>query len=58
VGVVVDDVGELAAAVAHSLANPAENAEKRRELASMLLYNPGRGAEVAAGTIMRLIGVG
>lgn len=57
VGVVVEHVEGLGAAVADALANPSVNSDKRRMLASMLLYNPGRGAEVAAGEILRLLGL-
>jgi hypothetical protein len=57
VGVVVEHVEGLAAAATDTLANPSRNSDKRRELAWMLLYNPGRGAEVAAGEILRLLGL-
>ena len=57
VGVVVEHVEGLAAAVADALANPSLNSDKRRELASILLFNPGHGAEVAAGEILRLLGL-
>lgn len=57
VGVVVDDVSGLATAVARSLANPQHGSEQRRELAQMLLYNPGKGAETAATTILELLGM-
>jgi len=57
VGVVVKHVSELATAVEHSLANPQEGSSKRCELAGMLLYNPGKGADAAATTILRMLGV-
>lgn len=57
VGVVVDHVSDLATAVARSLANPQLGSEQRRELAKMLLYNPGKGAETAAATILDMLGV-
>jgi CDP-glycerol glycerophosphotransferase len=57
VGVVVDHVSDLATAVARSLANPLQGSEKRRELAKMLLYNPGKGAETAAAAILDMLGV-
>jgi CDP-Glycerol:Poly(glycerophosphate) glycerophosphotransferase len=57
VGVVVEHVEGLGAAAADALANPSLNSDKRRMLASMLLYNPGRGSEVAAGEILRLLGL-
>lgn len=57
VGTVVHRVEELSGAVSHALANPLENSAKRRELAGMLLYNPGRGAETAARTILELVGL-
>ena len=55
VGIVVESVGDLAAEAGKALANPSLNSGKRRELASMLLYNPGRGASVAASEILRLM---
>jgi hypothetical protein len=57
VGVVVDHVSELATAVARCLANPEEGTQKRRELAGMLLYNPGKGADAAATAILEMLGV-
>lgn len=57
VGIVVDHVSELAKTVERSLANPEEGSEKRRELAGMLLYNPGKGAESAASTILEMVGI-
>ena len=57
VGVVVDHVSELAIAVARSLAQPEHGSQKRRELAKMLLYNPGKGAHTAATTILQLLGI-
>ena len=55
VGIVVESVDDLAAEARRGLANPSLNSDKRRELASMLLYNPGRGAVVAASEILRLM---
>jgi len=57
VGVVVDHVSELATAVARCLAHPEQGSQKRRELAKMLLYNPGKGADAAATTILEMLGV-
>jgi len=57
VGVVVDHVSELATAVARCLAHPEQGSQKRRELAKMLLYNPGKGADTAATTILEMLGV-
>jgi hypothetical protein len=57
VGVVVDHVSGLAAAVRHSLSNPDEGSQKRRELAGRLLYNPGKGADAAAAAILEMLGV-
>jgi hypothetical protein len=57
VGVVVHHVSDLAIAVARSLANPQQNSPQRRELASMLLYNPGKGADTAAATILDMLAV-
>ena len=57
VGVVVERVDGLASAAREALANPSLNSAKRRELAGMLLYNPGRGAQAAALEILRLLGI-
>jgi hypothetical protein len=57
VGVVVEHVSKLAPAVEHCLANPEEGSQRRRELAGMLLYNPGKGADAAATTILEMLGV-
>ena len=57
VGIVVEDVETLAPVVTEALANPSINSDKRRKLGSMLLYNPGRGAQVAAGEILKLLGL-
>ena len=56
VGIVVESVEGLATAAVGALADPLANSEKRRELAATLLYNPGRGASVAADEILRIIG--
>lgn len=55
VGIVVEDVNQLRTAAEEALANPSFNSVKRRDLASMLLYNPGRGAETAASEILRML---
>lgn len=55
-GVVVEDVTGLAAAVRASLGRPEIGSDGRRKLAATLLYNPGKGAEVAASTILELLG--
>ncbi len=57
VGVVVEDVENLATAASEVLANPSRNSAQRQELSARLLYNPGRGAEVAADTILRMMGL-
>lgn len=57
VGTVVEQVKGLAAAAADALANPSLNSDKRKALASMLLYKPGRGAEAAAREILGLLGL-
>ncbi len=57
VGVVVEDVANLAAAVRDSISFPSRNSEGRQELAAKLLYNPGTGAAVAARTVLELIGI-
>lgn len=57
VGVVVEDVANLAAAVRDCISFPARNSEARQDLAAKLLYNPGRGAVVAARTVLELIGI-
>lgn len=57
VGVVVPSVSGLAAAAIACLADPSSGTDKRRELASMLLYNPGRGAETAASLILDMLGL-
>lgn len=56
-GVVVDDVAGLAAATGACLAQPEAGSDDRRNLATTLLYNPGRGAEVAATTILKMLGI-
>ena len=58
VGIVVEDVDGLAVAATNALANPSFNSDKRRELAGILLYNPGRAAESAATEILKLLDVG
>jgi len=55
VGIVVESVGDLGLAVRDALAEPGRNSDKRRELAGMLLYNPGRAASAAAREILSLI---
>lgn len=57
VGVVVEHVSQLATAVERCLANPRAGSQERRELAGMLLYNPGKGADAAATTILEMLGV-
>ncbi len=57
VGVVVPSVDGLSVAAVACLADPSMNSAKRRELASMLLYNPGRGAETAASLILDMLGL-
>ena len=57
VGVVVEDVASLAAAVRDCISFPARNSEARQDLAAKLLYNPGRGAATAARTVLELIGI-
>lgn len=54
-GLVVENVSQLAAATRRSLAQPEENSAKRRELAAMLLYNPGKGATSAARAILEML---
>jgi len=56
-GVVVEHVRDLAAAARRYLAEPELDSDKRRKLASTLLYNPGRGAEAAATSILHLLGI-
>ena len=48
---------QLATAVERCLANPRAGSQERRELAGMLLYNPGKGADAAATTILEMLGV-
>ena len=55
VGIVVEHVSGLASAARDALANPGLNSSMRKELASMLLYNPGRAASVAASEILKLL---
>ncbi len=55
VGIVMESVGDLGLAVRDALADPGRNSDKRRELAGMLLYNPGRAASAAAREILSLI---
>jgi hypothetical protein len=57
VGIVVESVDGLAAAAVGALANPTAGSAARRELAGRLLYNPGRGAEVAAQEILKILGL-
>lgn len=57
VGVVVEKVSELRAATRRCLDNPTEGSRARRELAAMLLYNPGKGAETAARAILGMVGL-
>jgi len=54
---VVEHVRDLAAAARRYLAEPELDSDKRRKLASTLLYNPGRGAEAAATSILHLLGI-
>jgi len=57
VGIVVEDVANLADAVRDCISFPSRNSEARKALAAKLLYNPGRGAAVAARTVLDLIGI-
>jgi CDP-glycerol glycerophosphotransferase (TagB/SpsB family) len=57
VGIVVERVDGLASVAREAMSNPSVHSAKRRELAGMLLYNPGRGAEAAALEILRLLGI-
>lgn len=57
VGVVVERVQGLSAALIDALADPSAHSTDRRLLARRLLYNPGRGAEVAAKEILSLVGL-
>jgi hypothetical protein len=57
VGVVVETVERLADAVSDELRDPSARSSMRRELASQLLYNPGKAGAVAAGEIRRLLGI-
>lgn len=56
-GVVVEHFTGLALAARGCLAQPEAGSEKRRQLAATLLYNPGRGAEIAATTILEMLGI-
>ena len=55
-GVTVATPGDLRAAVEEALAHPHLRSDARRELVSKLIYNPGRGAEVAADLLRELVG--
>ena len=57
VGLVAERVSDLRTIVERALADPARGSEKRRELATRLLYNPGRGANTAARQILSLLGL-
>jgi hypothetical protein len=57
VGTVVGDLSSLGDAVRRELAHPAEKSALRRELAEKLLYNPGRGAQVASAHILSMLGL-
>jgi CDP-glycerol glycerophosphotransferase (TagB/SpsB family) len=56
-GVVVDGLSDLARAVKRSLDYPDELSYKRRDMTKLLLYNPGHASEVAADTVMELLGL-
>lgn len=55
-GTVVEDLEKLQEAVLYALANPNELSSKRKAIAEQLLYNPGKGAMVAAKVIEDLLG--
>ncbi len=55
VGAVVDRVTDLGRVTRETLANPGARSEERRKMAAKLLYNPGRGAEAAATTILEML---
>lgn len=54
-GVVVEHVTGLGRVTRECLANPQTGSDKRRQLAATLLYNPGRGAEAAAATVLDML---
>lgn len=55
-GVVVKEILKLKEAVLQQLDNPGQYSYKRKELMQRLLYNPGRGGEIAAKKIVELLG--
>ncbi len=57
VGVVVENVVNLGGVASEVLTDTGKNSAQRRELSARLLYNPGKGAEVAADTILRMVGL-
>lgn len=54
-GVVADGLSAMVNAVKRSLDNPDELSTKRKDLTSLLLYNPGHATEVAADTILNML---
>jgi hypothetical protein len=54
-GIVVPDPSHLPDAVKRSLKFPEEFSPQRQAVRSQLLYNPGKAAEVAADTLLKLI---
>ncbi len=56
-GIVVNDVHELAAAIALYRDKPDHKAAARERIRAQLLFNPGRGSESMASTIEELLGV-
>lgn len=55
VGLVVNELRELKNAVERSLKSPDEFSSKRKKFAERLSYNPGRAANAAADTILKLL---
>lgn len=55
VGLVINHLSELPESVERSLKSPDEFSSKRKKLAGQLIYNPGKGAEMAADTIIKIL---
>lgn len=54
-GTVVQSLAELKEQVVNELQEPHKNAEKRKELAAQLMYNPGKGAMVGTAEILKIL---
>ncbi|MCX5751406.1 MAG: CDP-glycerol glycerophosphotransferase family protein, partial [Candidatus Saganbacteria bacterium] len=54
-GLCISDLSELVNAVQECIDHPEKKSEKRTAFSRRILYNPGRGAETAAKTVLELL---